>query len=300
MFKLKPYEERTPDRQYQDLLRYVVDNGKWKKNTNQGLPALTVFRPPIQLRYDLQNGFPLITERRISFWRKAVGEIFAFVNGATTTKELEAFGCDWWSTWATKENAENVGLEEGQLGNFASYGAAFHHFPTPNKPEGFNQFEALVLGLKQKPWSRTNLISPWVPYFASEFGKRRVFCAPCHGWINCHVHDGILDLAMDQRSADLIIGVPANLIQYSVLLLALAEVTGLIPGEYIHTFVDAHIYANQMEAVADILDREPLRLPTVKIVDPEKINSLFDFRTQHFEVSDYHPHPPISDIPVAV
>lgn len=297
MFELTPFDQRTPDRQYQDLLRFALQNGERKKNTNQGISAITCFRPPIQLRYDLRNGFPFITERKIGFWRKAIGEILAFINGAVTTKELEEFDCDWWGQWATPECAKSVGLKEGELGP-GSYGAAFHNFPTPGLKQGFNQFEALVKGLKEKPWSRTNLVSPWVPYFASEFGERRVFCAPCHGWINCYVHEGRLDLAMDQRSADLPIGVPSNMIQYSTLLLALAQVCNLTPGSYIHTFVDAHIYEDQVEAVEEMISREPRRLPSLGI--NSEISDLFDFRPNDFTISDYHPHPAINNIPVAL
>ncbi len=297
-FEMIPYEQRKSDFQYQDLLRTVLMCGEYRKRTNQGVGAISLFRPT-GFSFNLRNGIPLITERKIGFWRAAIGELLAFINGAVTIAELESFGCKWWGQWATKDLTDRAGLREGELGP-GSYGAAFHNFSTPGLEKGFNQFEALVHGLREKPWSRTNLVNPWVPYFASEFGKRSVVCAPCHGWINCYVHnDGRLDLAMDQRSADLPIGVPSNMIQYAALLMALAQCCDLTPGFFIHTFVDAHIYENQVPAVKKILDREPKRFPTLKITDPT-IKDLFAFRPGHFELSDYDPHEAITDIPVAI
>jgi len=298
-FEMIPYTKRKSDSQYQDLLRMVHMHGEYRKQTNQGVGAISMFRPPIECRFDLRNGIPLITERKISFWRAAIGELLAFINGAVTVAEMEAFGCKWWHKWATKDLTDRAGLKEGELGP-GSYGAAFHNFPTPGLENGFNQFEALVRGLREKPWGRTNLISPWVPYYASEFGKRSVVCAPCHGWIDCYVHnDMTLDLAMDQRSADIPIGVPSNMIQYAALLMMLAQVCNLTPGCFIHTFRDAHIYEDQISAVEQILDREPRQLPTLRITDPT-IKDLFAFRAEHFELSDYYPHPAIADIPVAI
>jgi thymidylate synthase len=296
MWQMTPHQDRQPDSQYQDLLRLILREGEQQKQNNQSIPCTAYFKPP-DLRFDLKNGAPLITERKIGFWRKAVGEIFAMINGARTVEEFKHFGCDWWEQWGTKEVCDSLGLPEGDFGP-GSYGVAFHNFPTPGLPEGFNQYDALVRGLIEKPWSRTNMVTPWVPYYASEFGQRQVFIAPCHGWVTCYVCGNRLDLCMDQRSCDVPIGLPANLIQYAALLLALAQVTGLEPGYYIHTIKNAHIYDDQRNGVIKMLDREPRRLPTLRIVDPT-IKNLFDFRAEHFEVTDYDPHPAVSDIPVA-
>lgn len=297
MWKIKEFGDRSPDQQYQDLLRLITEQGESQEQNNQTVPCRAYFKPP-DLRFDLRNGFPLITERKIGFWRKAVGEIFAMINGARTVEEFKSFGCDWWEQWGTKEVCDSLSLPEGDFGP-GSYGVAFHNFPTPGLPEGFNQFEALVRGLKEKPWSRTNIVSPWVPYFASEFGQRQVFVAPCHGWVTCYVHERRLDMCMSQRSCDVPIGLPANLIQYSALLLALAQVAGLEPGYYIHSLMNAHIYDDQRSAVETILQRKPRCLPTLRITNPE-IKNLFDFRVEHFEISDYDPHPAITNIPVAL
>ena len=293
------YEERTPDSQYQALLRLVAEKGERQDQTNQGVPCRSIFKPP-DLRYDLRNGVPLITERKIGFWSKAVAEIFAMVNGARTIADFQRFGCDWWNQWATKEICDGLGLAEGDLGN-GTYGVAFHNFPTPGLTEGFNQFAAIVKGLREKPYLRTLTVSPWIPYYASEYGQRQVFVAPCHGWITFYVCGRRLDMCMDQRSADLPIGVPANLIQYSALLLAIAQVTGLEPGYYVHTFKNAHIYENQMPAVLEMIERQPRKLPTMRINEAGKgLNDLFAFRSEHFTISDYDPHPAILGIKVAL
>lgn len=299
MFEMTPYEERTPDSQYQDLLRLVAEEGERQDQTNQGVPCHSIFKPP-DLRYDLRNGAPLVTERKIGFWRKAVAEIFAMINGARTIADFQQFGCDWWGQWATKEICDGLGLPEGDLGG-GTYGVAFHNFPTPGLPEGFNQFAAIIQGLREKPYLRTLTVSPWIPYYASEYGQRQVFVAPCHGWITFYVCGKRLDMCMDQRSADLPIGVPANLIQYSALLLAIAQVTGLEPGWYIHTFKNAHIYENQMPAVLEMVNRGPRRLPTLTINEAgREIDDLFAFRSEHFEIKDYAPHPAIPGIQVAL
>jgi thymidylate synthase len=296
---MKPFEERTPDSQYQDLLRLVWEKGERQDTTSQGVPCVSYFKPP-DLRFDLRNGVPLITERSIGFWRKAVAEIFAMINGARTVEEFQQFGCPWWGQWATKEICDGLGLPEGDLGP-GSYGVAFHNFPTPGLPDGFNQFEALVKGLKERPYLRTHIVSPWIPYYASEFGQRQVFVAPCHGWLGFYVCGKRLDMCMDQRSADLPIGLPANLIQYSALLMALAQVTGLEPGWQIHTIKNAHLYADQMPAVMTMTNREPRCLPTLSLSESGRaIGDLFAFRSEHFTIDDYHPPPAIPSIPVAL
>ena len=294
---MKPYAERTPDSQYQKLLRYILENGDIKRDTNQGEPAITVFKPPIQLRFDLRNTAPLITERKIGFWKQAVGEILAMINGVTTIKGFQDFGCQYWDKWGSKECCDSIGTPEGDLGP-GSYGRIFHDFPTADGGS-FNQVAALVQGLKGKPWSRANLMTAWNPWHCSEYGDRKVFCAPCHGNVNCYVHDGYLDMSMDQRSCDVPIGLPSNLIQYAALQIALAQVAALIPRYYIHTFVDAHIYQNQVWAVELMLQREPKQLPRMKILDPT-IADIFAFRRDHFAISDYTPHPPIPGIPVSL
>jgi thymidylate synthase len=303
---MKSYNERTPDSQYQDLLREIIAKGV-QTPSQQGVDAITVIGPK-SLHFKLENGFPVITERNlapkvseklpVTIWQQAIGEIFAFVNGARTQKELEKFGCFWWRWWVTKEKCEKRGLEEGDLGP-GSYGAAFHDFPTADGGT-YNQFKNIIEQIKEFPHLRTHFISPWIPqYTVRGKGKQqKVVVAPCHGWVHIRIINNKLTLHMIQRSCDVPVGVPQNLIQYSALALAIAQVTGTEAYEYVHSFSDAHIYIDQMPAVEIMLAREPRALPTLKIISDKK--DIFDFRFQDFELSDYNPHPGIKSIPVAI
>ena len=300
---MKPYKERTPDDQYKRLLREILEEGI-ETNSQQGVDVLTRIAPQ-PLRFRLDNGYPLITERTIApdfkkvptIWRQAVGEIFAFINGARTQKELESFGTVWWKYWVTPEKCTKRGLEEGDLGP-GSYGAAFHDFPTA-EGENFNQFEAVIQQIKEKPHLRTHFITPWIPQYTPRIeGKtQKVVVCPCHGWIHLRVLNGKLTLHMFQRSADTPIGLPANMAQYAALTMALAHVLDLEPYEYIHSFSDAHIYVNQIDAVKEILERESRPFPTLKMNTDKK--SIFEFRHTDFEIEDYNPHKGLK-IPVAI
>jgi thymidylate synthase len=269
---MKPYNERTVDHQYQDLLKEILEKGITTPS-QQGVDAITLIGPK-NLHFKLENGFPLINERNmapkiseklpVTIWQQAIGEILAFVNGARTQKELEKFGCNWWRWWVTKEKCEKRGLEEGDLGP-GSYGAAFHDFPTA---EGgtYNQFKNIIEQIKEFPHLRTHFISPWIPQYTirGEGKQQRVVVAPCHGWIHIRVINNKLTLHMIQRSCDVPVGLPQNLIQYAALALAIAQVTGTEAYEYVHSFSDAHIYVDQMPAVETMLAREPRALPTLK------------------------------------
>ncbi len=285
------------DTQYRDFLQRVLENGVTLPS-QQGVDAKMIFGNP-PMKFDLAQGFPVITERDISgFWRSAVGEILAFINGARTQEELEKFGCRWWKAWVTEEKCHKRGLSTGDLGP-GSYGAAFHDFPT-SEGESFNQFAYLIEQIKQQPQLRTHFITPWIPQYIYRVDGRqqKVVVCPCHGWMHFRVINNRLSLHMFQRSGDLPVGVPSNLVQYSALLLAVAHVTGLEPGEFVHTISDAHIYLDQEEQVREMLARQPRPLPTIRLVNPP--DDIFAFRPEHFELVDYHPHPAIKKIPAAI
>lgn len=294
----KPFSERTPDTQYVDVLRKIVSDGQWSE-TRQGPRAKTVIGA--QMHFKFSNGFPLITDRSIkSFWQKPIGELCAFINGARTREQLAEFGCTWWDAWTSEEKTKKRGLEPGDIGP-GSYGAAFHDFPT-SEGASFNQFKHLVEQIKELPELRTHFVTPWIPqYIVRGKGKhQKVTIAPCHGWIHVRIINNKLSLHMFQRSGDVPIGVPSNMVQYSALALMLGHLTGYEPYEYVHTISDAHIYEDQMEHLQPLFEREPLRLPTVHLTtDGKKVKDIHDFRMEHFELSDYEPHPSINKIPVA-
>lgn len=303
-WEMLPYSKRPVDSQYRDRLLVIVKEGVLVADTPQGVGALTCFATLPPMLFDLKEGAPLVTERKISFWRKAIAEIFAFVNGARTLDGLREWGCDWWSAWATPEKCRSMGIAEGDLGP-GSYGAVFHDFPMPMYTHGvhlgtapFNQFAHLIEQIKSYPTVRTLRVTNWIPYLIGRGGRQKAVVSPCHGDIMVRVIDGRLNLAMVQRSADMPIGVPANMIQYAALAMALAHVTGYEPGTFTHILLDAHIYGDQLEAVRTMISREPRRRPTLRLVDPP--DNLFDFRPHHFELDDYHPHPPITGIPIAI
>ena len=293
-----PVAQREPDSQYRELLERIASGGV-RVPTRQGPAALTLMQQT--MRFELANGFPMITERSLrSFWRKAIGELCAFINGATTLAELAAFGCDWWGPWATPEKTSSRGLPPGSLGP-GSYGGAFRAFPTAEGP-GFDQFGHLVEQLTELPNDRTHFVSPWIPqYQVRGRGKvPRTTIAPCHGWVHVRVLDGGLHLHMFQRSGDVPVGVPANMVQYAALLLMLEHLTGFPAVAYYHTISDAHIYANQVESVAAMLARPPRKLPAVTLTARgEEVVDIHEFRAEHFDVADYDPHPGIRSIPVS-
>lgn len=296
MSEIIPFEERSVDTQYKDRLKLILNEGIKTETTAQGVSCRTLIAPP-PMRFNLLTGAPLITERKISFWKSCIGELLAFINGARTTEELEKFGCKWWENWATPEKCAKRGLEAGDLGP-GSYGPAFHDFPTEDG--FFNQFEMILQQIKNRPELRTHFITPWIPQYAIRIkGKQqKVVVCPCHGWVHLRILNCRLYLHMFQRSADFPIGVPANLIQYYALWLALIQITGYEPGEVIFSYSDAHIYEDQIPMVEEMLNREPKRLPDL-IINPT-VKDLFKFRPEHFSVENYHPHQAIGGIPVAI
>ena len=303
-----PYSKRTPDTQYSDRLRMILEKGELIRETPQGVGAITLFGELPPMVFDLSNengnGFPMITERDISgFWKQSVGEIFAFLNGARTMSELQSFGCNFWGPWLMDEKkCIKRGLALGDNGP-GSYGAAFCNFPAKNEPS-FNQFFNIIQQIKERPELRTHFISPLIPQYTIRIDGRtqKVVVCPCHGWIHIRIINGKLSLHMFQRSADMPVGVPSNMVQYVALTLALAQVTGYEPGKYLHSFSDAHIYEDQVPHVKEMIYRaqyEPRRLPTVNIVN-NSINDIFAFRKDDFALSEYNPHPAIKNIPVGV
>lgn len=300
----QPSSRKTPSTQYQETLRLILEKGTRVKSQT-GTDTISYISPP-SMRFDLENGFPLLTERNLApnfkkvptIWQQAIGEIIGFINGARTQEELKKYGCHWWRHWVTEKKCKKRGLETGDLGP-GSYGAAFHDFPT-SEDQPYNQIQNIVEQIIEKPHLKTHFISPWIPqYIIRGQGKQqKVVVCPCHGWMHFFVRDGVLSLHMFQRSGDVPIGIPQNIAQYAALLMMMAQATNNKPGTLIHTISDAHIYVDQVPAVKKILKRDPRPFPTMKLKSDE--TDIFKFRIKDFELSDYNPHSGIKDIPVAI
>lgn len=293
MINYKEFNERIPDSQYRQLLQKIKTDGE-RVVTQMNEDAIMIFGH--QMRFKLDNGFPIITERDLvspgkglSQFQMAIGELCAFLNGARTLEEMKKFGCGWWAPWVTAEKCGKRGLETGDLGP-GSYGAAWRNFPTA-EGNPFDQISHIIEQIREIPHLRTHFVSPWIPQYVGRGKKKKqkVVVVPCHGWFHVMIHTltGELSLHHFQRSADVPVGYPFNMIQYAALTLMLSQITGYKPKEVIFTISDAHIYMGQINDVNTLLMTEPQRLPTVTL-DPE-IKNIFDFRYEHFKVTDYKP-----------
>lgn len=286
----KPFAKRTPDTQYQDLLRKIMEEGV-EVNPIQGEKAKMI--AGAQLHYKLENGFPLITERDLSgpLMTGAIAEHVAFLNGARTQKELEEWGCKWWDRWLTKEQCAKFGLPEGDMGD-GSYGAAWTNFPT-SEGQPFDQITEVMRQLKERPYLRTHIISPWIPQYTVQHSDltRKVVVAPCHGLIHILASPETKELTIHhfQRSGDIPVGVPFNMIQYGVFGLMAAASIGYTLKEIVYTFSDAHIYESQYEYVNELISRDPKKLPTVSLLKQHE--DIKKYRPDDFEISDYDAHP---------
>ena len=283
----KPLAERTPDTQYQDRLKYILEHGEMALDTPQGVPALTCFGTLAPMVFNLSNGVPLITERSMEkFWKKPVGEIIAFINGARTIDEIESYGCTgYWEDYRGKGTM--LGLDPDDLGP-GSYGPAFHDFPMSDG-RTLNQFEQMLEQIRDFPTLRTLRITPWIPFYTARGPNRKVQVAPCHGELHFRILNGKLHMRMDKRSGDVPVGEPSNMIQYAALFLMMCQVTGYPPGNFIYSFSDAHIYENQIEKVRELVERKPRPFPILRL-DPT-VTDLFAFRAEHFTLEEYDPHP---------
>ncbi len=294
-----PARNRAPNPVYKDCLQKILEGGIYTKNPFQDKGRYTLLTLPPMV-FDLPNGFPIITERDIGkFWKTPIAELLAFIHGARTTKELNSRGCKWWNKWATPEKCAEFGLEPGDLGP-GSYGAAFHDYPDLTNGGTFNQFENLIKQIKDYPSLSTHKVTTWIPSLTlgHKSRQRKVVVAPCHGDVEVTILDNKLYLRMDQRSGDFPIGVPSNMIQYAALTMMIAHITGYEPYTYIHAVHNAQIYENQVEQMWYMILRKTRNFPTVTLTaEGQRVTDLFDFRPDHFVLSDYDPHPAIPDIP---
>lgn len=275
---------------YLDLLNTVMTEGEDRQDRT-GVGTRGIFGA--QARFDLQASFPLLTTKRVH-WKSLVYELLWFLKGDTNVRYLNEHGVSIWDEWATPD---------GDLGPV--YGAQWAHWQTPDGRR-VNQIEELIHNLKTRPHSRRHIISAWnvadlpdesqSPQANASAGKMAL--PPCHALFQFHVSaGGGLSCQLYQRSADIFLGVPFNIASYALLTLMVAQVTGLKPRHFIHTFGDLHIYKNHFEQVRTQLVREPKTLPKVRL--NSAITRLQDFTFEDIELIDYDPHPGIK-APIAV
>ena len=263
-------------RQYLDLMRHVMQNGS-RKDDRTGTGTLSVFG--YQMRFDLSQGFPLVTTKKVHT-KSIIHELLWFLRGDTNIRYLKAHGVSIWDEWAN---------EHGDLGPI--YGSQWRSWPARDG-QGIDQISQVVRAIRTNPDSRRLIVSAWN---VSEIDHMAL--PPCHLLFQFYVAQGRLSCQLYQRSADIFLGVPFNIASYALLTLMMAQVTGLKPGEFIHSLGDAHLYLNHLEQAHTQLAREPRPLPTLRL-NPQKI-SLFDFDYDDFELLNYDPYPAIK-APVAV
>ncbi len=261
---------------YLDLLRHVRDTGV-RKADRTGTGTVSVFG--YQMRFDLEDGFPLVTTKKCHL-RSIIHELLWFLKGDTNIKYLKDNGVSIWDEWAD---------ENGNLGPV--YGYQWRSWPAPDGRH-IDQIQRVLDDLKSNPDSRRIIVSAWN---VADLDKMAL--APCHAFFQFYVADGKLSCQLYQRSADLFLGVPFNIASYALLTLMVAQVTGLKPGDFVHTLGDAHIYLNHFDQVNEQLARAPRKLPTMKL-NPD-VKDLFAFRFEDFTLEGYDPHPAIK-APVAV
>ncbi|NJB70864.1 thymidylate synthase [Saonia flava] len=267
-------------KQYHDLLQHVLANGN-QKGDRTGTGTLSVFGH--QMRFDLSEGFPMVTTKKLHL-KSIVHELLWFLKGDTNIEYLKENGVRIWNEWAD---------ENGDLGPV--YGYQWRNW----NGDEIDQIKEVVRSLKNNPNSRRMLVSAWNPSvlpdtsvsFSENVANGKAALPPCHAFFQFYVADGKLSCQLYQRSADIFLGVPFNIASYALFTMMMAQVCGYQPGEFIHTFGDAHIYNNHLEQVELQLSRELRPLPKM-VLNPE-VTSIFDFKFEDFALIDYNPHPHI-------
>ena len=257
-------------KQYLDLCKHILENGV-KKSDRTGTGTISIFG--YQMRFDLSEGFPLLTTKKLHV-KSIIYELLWFLKGDTNIRYLNEHGVSIWDEWAD---------ENGDLGPI--YGSQWRSWPTPDG-KTIDQISEVVKQIQQIPDSRRLVVSAW-----NVADLEKMALPPCHCLFQFYVAEGKLSCQLYQRSGDVFLGVPFNIASYALLTMMIAQVCDLKPGEFVHSFGDAHIYMNHIEQVKLQLTRKPKRLPIMKI-NPD-VRSIFDFSYDDFELFDYDPHPHI-------
>ncbi|MTH96737.1 thymidylate synthase [Roseibium sp. RKSG952] len=262
--------------QYHDLMQKILDEGI-DRGDRTGTGTRSVFGH--QMRFDLSEGFPLVTTKKLHL-RSIIHELLWFLAGDTNIRYLKENGVRIWDEWAD---------ENGELGPV--YGYQWRSWPAPGG-RSIDQIANLLHMIRTSPESRRLIVSAWNPALVDDMAL-----PPCHALFQFYVADGKLSCQLYQRSADVFLGVPFNIASYAMLTMMIAQVTGLKPGDFVHTLGDAHLYANHFDQAREQLTRTPRALPVMSL-NPD-VTDLFAFRFEDFELSGYDPHPHIA-APIAV
>lgn len=281
---------RTIDSQYKNLVAYILAHGE-RVPTPQDVDAFTCFGTAPTLVYDLANGDPIITERKMGI-KAPIAEMCAFINGEQNFDIMqEKYGVPeaFWGPWVTEYKTQKVGAQPRCLGD-GSYGRAFAAFPD-NEGGTYDQIENIIRMLSDEKLRnrRTIYMTSWIPFMNGWGRNQRTVVSPCHGFVHFRYINGSLDLVSWHRAADILLGFPNDMISYISLLRMVAQVTDIPARRIIFQLSDAHIYENQRDAADEILSREPRTLPTLQIVNTH--HHIRDFRREDFNLADYNPHP---------
>lgn len=302
-----PFDNEQLMKQYHDLIKHIIENGT-RRDDRTGVGTISCFG--YQMRFDLQAGFPLVTTKKTHL-KSVIHELLWFVKGDTNIRYLVRNGVNIWNEWPFTKYLKEQGLadefprysaawkakmkefvqdiaedyefaqEYGELGPV--YGKQWRNF------NGFDQLEWLVNEIKTNPNSRRLIVSAWNASEITEMAKAGL--PPCHTMFQFYVNEGKLSCQLYQRSADTFLGVPFNIASYALLTMMIAQVCGLKPGEFVHTFGDVHLYSNHLKQVDELLKREPKPLPQMKL-NPN-VENLFQFVFEDFTLEHYRPHPAI-------
>jgi len=279
--------ERHEEYQYLDSIQQILRKGVQRPNRT-GIDTLAIFG--MQSRYSLEDTFPLLTTKRV-FWRGILEELLWFIKGSTKAKELSDKGVHIWDANGSREFLDSRGLQhlgEGDLGpvygfQWRHFGAEYSDMNADYEGKGVDQLKSVIEKIKNKPNDRTIILCAWNP---KDIPKMAL--PPCHCLVQFFVADGKLSCQLYQRSADMGLGVPFNIASYALLTYMIAHVTGLKPGDFVHTLGDAHVYVNHIEPLKEQLTREPRPFP--KLVIKRQVTDIEDFTAEDFEIIGYEPH----------
>ncbi|XP_031439708.1 thymidylate synthase [Clupea harengus] len=278
------------ERGYLNQIEYILQSGV-RKGDRTGTGVISVFG--LQARYSLRDQFPLLTTKRV-FWKAILEELLWFIKGSTNAKELSEKGVKIWDANGSRDFLDRSGFqhrEEGDLGpvygfQWRHYGAEYTDMHADYAGKGVDQLQKVIDTIRANPEDRRIIMCAWNPK-----DLPLMALPPCHALCQFYVCDGELSCQLYQRSGDMGLGVPFNIASYALLTYMIAHITGLKPGDFVHTMGDAHIYTNHVEPLKEQLKREPRAFP--KLLIRREVQTIDDFRSEDFEILDYNPHPTI-------